>query len=115
MVTLEETIVTGATGGMGTVIATELASELSAALPEGIASVEAAGAGYLNVRFDRTWGGISLRQRVLFALDAFAHEAAEANYLWDLGYFCRTLHEKLRAKWPGVAPMPFFPAFQVRD
>jgi arginyl-tRNA synthetase len=36
-------------------IATELAAELSAALPEGIASVEAAGAGYLNVRFDRAY------------------------------------------------------------
>jgi arginyl-tRNA synthetase len=36
-------------------IATELAAELSAALPEGIASVEAAGAGYLNIRFDRTY------------------------------------------------------------
>jgi arginyl-tRNA synthetase len=34
-------------------IATELAAELSASLPEGIASVEAAGAGYLNIRFDR--------------------------------------------------------------
>src|SRR5215467_7705678 len=36
-------------------IAAELAQELSAALPEGIASVEAAGAGYLNVRFDRAY------------------------------------------------------------
>jgi len=36
-------------------IATELAAELSAALPEGIASVEAAGAGYLNVRLDRAY------------------------------------------------------------
>src|SRR5277367_2430021 len=37
-------------------IATELAAELTAALPslEGIASVEVAGAGYLNVRLDRT-------------------------------------------------------------
>ena len=36
-------------------IATELAAELSAALPEGIASVEVAGAGYLNVRLDRPY------------------------------------------------------------
>ena len=37
-------------------IATELAVELAAALPEleGVASVEVAGAGYLNVRLDRT-------------------------------------------------------------
>src|SRR5277367_2117243 len=37
-------------------IATELAAELTAALPslEGIASVEVAGAGYLNIRLDRT-------------------------------------------------------------
>ncbi|HZY61365.1 MAG TPA: arginine--tRNA ligase [Edaphobacter sp.] len=37
------------------VIATELAAELTAVLPEmtGIASVEVAGAGYLNIRFDR--------------------------------------------------------------
>ncbi|MEO6910150.1 MAG: arginine--tRNA ligase, partial [Edaphobacter sp.] len=37
-------------------IATELAAELSAVLPEleGIASVEVAGAGYLNLRLDRT-------------------------------------------------------------
>src|SRR5580704_1215336 len=37
------------------VIATELAAELTAALPEleGIASVEVAGAGYLNIRLDR--------------------------------------------------------------
>jgi arginyl-tRNA synthetase len=35
------------------VIATELAAELSASLPEGVASVEVAGAGYLNVRLDR--------------------------------------------------------------
>src|ERR1700761_9329270 len=36
-------------------IATELAAELPAALPslEGVASVEVAGAGYLNVRLDR--------------------------------------------------------------
>jgi arginyl-tRNA synthetase len=34
-------------------IATELAADLSAALPEGVTSVEAAGAGYLNVRFNR--------------------------------------------------------------
>jgi arginyl-tRNA synthetase len=34
-------------------IATELATELSAALPEGVMSVEVAGAGYLNVRLDR--------------------------------------------------------------
>src|SRR6185437_39487 len=36
-------------------IATELAAELSAALPEleGVASVEVAGAGYLNIRLDR--------------------------------------------------------------
>lgn len=34
-------------------IATELAAELTASLPEGIASVEVAGAGYLNVRLDR--------------------------------------------------------------
>ncbi|HEU4634910.1 MAG TPA: DALR anticodon-binding domain-containing protein, partial [Edaphobacter sp.] len=34
-------------------IATELAAELSTALPEGVASVEVAGAGYLNVRLDR--------------------------------------------------------------
>src|ERR1700761_2225543 len=35
------------------VIATELAAELSANLPEGVASVEAAGAGYLNIKLDR--------------------------------------------------------------
>jgi arginyl-tRNA synthetase len=37
-------------------IATELAAELTAVLPEleGVASVEVAGAGYLNVRLDRT-------------------------------------------------------------
>jgi arginyl-tRNA synthetase len=37
-------------------IATELAAQLTAALPEleGIASVEVAGAGYLNIRLDRT-------------------------------------------------------------
>src|ERR1700730_14026034 len=37
-------------------IATELAAELTAALPEleGVASVEVAGAGYLNIRLDRT-------------------------------------------------------------
>src|ERR1700733_12782357 len=36
-------------------IATELAAELSAQLPEGIASVEVAGAGYLNIRLDRSY------------------------------------------------------------
>jgi arginyl-tRNA synthetase len=38
------------------VIATELAAELTAALPslEGVTSVEIAGAGYLNIRLDRT-------------------------------------------------------------
>jgi arginyl-tRNA synthetase len=35
-------------------IATELAAELSATLPVGVRSVEVAGAGYLNVRLDRT-------------------------------------------------------------
>src|ERR1700678_1040804 len=35
-------------------IATELATELSASLPEGVSSVEVAGAGYLNIRLDRT-------------------------------------------------------------
>jgi len=35
-------------------IATELAAELSAQLPQGVASVEVAGAGYLNIRLDRT-------------------------------------------------------------
>src|SRR6266436_1832315 len=37
-------------------IATELAAELTAALPEleGVTSVEVAGAGYLNIRLDRT-------------------------------------------------------------
>src|ERR1700710_1283701 len=35
------------------VIATELATELSSSLPEGVASVEVAGAGYLNIRLDR--------------------------------------------------------------
>src|SRR5271155_2380224 len=37
-------------------IATELAADLTAALPEleGVASVEVAGAGYLNIRLDRT-------------------------------------------------------------
>ncbi|WP_158794120.1 arginine--tRNA ligase [Granulicella sp. L60] len=34
-------------------IATELAAELSSQLPEGVASVEVAGAGYLNIRLDR--------------------------------------------------------------
>jgi arginyl-tRNA synthetase len=34
-------------------IATELATELSTQLPEGVASVEVAGAGYLNVRLNR--------------------------------------------------------------
>jgi arginyl-tRNA synthetase len=34
-------------------IATELAAELSTQLPEGVASVEVAGAGYLNIRVDR--------------------------------------------------------------
>jgi len=34
-------------------IATELAAELSSSLPEGVASVEVAGAGYLNIRLDR--------------------------------------------------------------
>jgi arginyl-tRNA synthetase len=34
-------------------IATELAAELTAELPDGIASVEVAGAGYLNIRLDR--------------------------------------------------------------
>jgi arginyl-tRNA synthetase len=34
-------------------IATELAAELGSQLPEGVASVEVAGAGYLNVRLDR--------------------------------------------------------------
>jgi len=43
-------------------IATELVTELSAALPEGIASVEAAGAGYLNVRFDRAYIARSVAQ-----------------------------------------------------
>ena len=43
-------------------IATELATELSAALPEGITSVEAAGAGYLNVRFDRAYIARSVAQ-----------------------------------------------------
>jgi arginyl-tRNA synthetase len=36
-------------------IAAELAQELSAQLPEGIASVEPAGAGYLNIRLDRAY------------------------------------------------------------
>jgi arginyl-tRNA synthetase len=36
-------------------IATELAAELSAQLPEGIASVEVAGAGYLNIHLDRAY------------------------------------------------------------
>ena len=36
-------------------IATELAAELSSQLPEGIASVEVAGAGYLNIRLDRAY------------------------------------------------------------
>src|SRR5580692_7505913 len=37
-------------------IATELAAELTAAIPEleGVSSVEVAGAGYLNIRLDRT-------------------------------------------------------------
>jgi len=35
-------------------IATELAAELASQLPEGVASVEVAGAGYLNIRLDRT-------------------------------------------------------------
>src|ERR1700722_13544003 len=35
-------------------IATELAAELSTQLPEGVASVEVAGAGYLNIRLDRS-------------------------------------------------------------
>jgi arginyl-tRNA synthetase len=35
-------------------IATELAAELSTQLPEGVTSVEIAGAGYLNIRLDRT-------------------------------------------------------------
>jgi arginyl-tRNA synthetase len=35
-------------------IATELAAELSTQLPEGVTSVEVAGAGYLNIRLDRT-------------------------------------------------------------
>ena len=35
-------------------IATELAADLAAQLPEGVASVEVAGAGYLNIRLDRT-------------------------------------------------------------
>src|ERR1700754_2908656 len=35
-------------------IAAELAAELSTQLPEGVASVEVAGAGYLNVRLDRS-------------------------------------------------------------
>ena len=34
-------------------IATELAAELTAQLPDGVASVEVAGAGYLNIRLDR--------------------------------------------------------------
>src|SRR5450631_3824771 len=34
-------------------IATELAAELKNELPEGVASVEVAGAGYLNIRLDR--------------------------------------------------------------
>jgi arginyl-tRNA synthetase len=34
-------------------IATELAAELTNELPEGVASVEVAGAGYLNIRLDR--------------------------------------------------------------
>lgn len=34
-------------------IAAELAAELAASLPEGVTSVEVAGAGYLNVRLDR--------------------------------------------------------------
>src|ERR1700727_735471 len=40
-------------------IATELAAELTAALPEleGVASVEVAGAGYLNIRLDRAATG----------------------------------------------------------
>ncbi len=33
-------------------IAAELAADLTASLPEGIASIEAAGAGYLNIRFN---------------------------------------------------------------
>src|SRR5438874_4543957 len=36
-------------------IATELAEALSTQLPEGVASVEVAGAGYLNIRFDRAY------------------------------------------------------------
>src|ERR1700678_3269382 len=35
-------------------IATELAAELSAQLPDGVASVEVAGAGYLNIHLDLT-------------------------------------------------------------
>jgi len=35
-------------------IAAELAAELSTQLPEGVTSVEVAGAGYLNIRLDRT-------------------------------------------------------------
>jgi arginyl-tRNA synthetase len=35
-------------------IATELAAELSTQLPEGVTSVEVAGAGYLNIRLDRS-------------------------------------------------------------
>src|SRR3984957_2956340 len=35
-------------------IAAELAAELSTQLPEGVSSVEVAGAGYLNIRLDRS-------------------------------------------------------------
>ena len=36
-------------------IAAELAADLTASLPEGIASIEVAGAGYLNIRFKRAF------------------------------------------------------------
>src|SRR5215469_15819510 len=41
-------------------IATELAAELSSSLPEGVAAVEVAGTGYLNIRLDR----VALARRV---------------------------------------------------
>jgi hypothetical protein len=61
---------------------------------------------------DGQWGISTIRQRCFMWFGQVATMTDRFGYFSKIGATARELIEKLRARWPDVEDMPYYPAFR---
>jgi hypothetical protein len=61
---------------------------------------------------DWEWGFVTVRQRIITRFDVFSDMTRELSHMTALGNASAELAERLKALWPEVAEVPYYPAFR---